>query len=186
MIRAVFFDRDGTINEKVEKGYVKTPQELIVHKEMLDFLKFITLNNLQITIITNQQGIDKGDFSLASFFRVQATLASEFEQHGIMNYNLFYCQHLHGKCHCRKPSPSMINAALIQLGLMPREVLFIGDSKSDMESAAAAEVLALHLLPEGELSADCTCNAKKHSSLSNIIEAFRQLQSTWPEGRIQS
>jgi len=175
VIKAVFFDRDGTLNLRKRDGYIGTPGELEVFPELILLMKKIFSQNIQIAIITNQQGIGKEIFNLSDFFSVQSYFSTILERNGITSHLLFFCPHLDSSCTCRKPLPGMLRAALTQLNLLASEVIFIGDSITDMSAAQKADILGIHINSEFSEQPECECFALAHASIGSILNVAQDL-----------
>ncbi len=132
MNKAIFLDRDGTIN--VDFGYVSDTKKLQFIEGVTDaLLKFQDAGYLLI-IITNQSGIGRGFFSQKQSDNFNNYMKNKLkESFGINIAEIFTCPHIpEDNCSCRKPSPNMIIEAVkknnIDIGLS----YMIGDKESDI------------------------------------------------------
>jgi len=128
MNKAVFLDRDGVINKKLENDYVKSVFEF----EILDGVKE-TLQNLKklgylLIIITNQQGIGKGIMSEKDLLKIHEHMVKELPEID----DIFYCPHLNGTCNCRKPENKMLLDAKEKWNIDFNKSWMIGDSENDI------------------------------------------------------
>ena len=97
--RAVFLDRDGIINKKIEGGYVRKVSEFTILPNIKEVLKELKNKGYLLIIITNQQGIGKGIMTEKDLEKIHEYLIKEIPYID----DIFYCPHLKGTCECRKP-----------------------------------------------------------------------------------
>jgi rfaE bifunctional protein nucleotidyltransferase chain/domain len=134
---AVFFDRDGTINEDV--GYLHQPDKFHVFPNTLKGMKRIQDMGYRIIIVTNQPGIGIGYYSEEDFYRVNRAMLSTFSKAGILVDKIYFCPHCKAEgCSCRKPQQALIKRAQEELNLNIPQSYFIGDKTSDMETGKRA------------------------------------------------
>lgn len=118
MKKAIFLDRDGTIN--VEKNYLYRIEEFEFLPSVIEALKILQEAGFFLIIITNQSGIARGFYNEEDLKRLNQWLIESLHNQGIVISNIYYCPH-HPKaavekyrmdCECRKPKIGMyINAA---------------------------------------------------------------------------
>ena len=143
MTPAVFFDRDGTLNEEV--GYLGRPDRLALFPYTVEALRLVARSGYRIVVITNQAGVARGLFDEAAVHAVNARLTSRLAAGGVTVAGIYYCPHLaeatvpeyRVDCDCRKPRPGMLRRAERELGLdLPRSWV-VGDRWLDVQLAAA-------------------------------------------------
>ena len=135
--QAVFFDRDGTINQDV--GYLHQPDKFKVLPHALEGIKKIQDMGYRIIIVTNQPGIGIGYYSEEDFYRVNRAMLSTFSRAGILVDKIYFCPHCKAEaCSCRKPGQILIRRAEEELNLNIPRSYFIGDKTSDMETGKRA------------------------------------------------
>lgn len=149
--KALFIDRDGTIN--IEKHYVYRKEDFVFTPGILDLLKHFTDNGYLIIIITNQSGIARGFYSEDDYNILNDWMLNEFELEGIKITKVYHCPHhpdFTGPCNCRKPRPGMILQAIKEFNINPSASVLIGDKKSDIlagENAGIGENHFIHEFP---------------------------------------
>ena len=139
MNRAVFLDRDGTVNEEV--GYLRS----------LDLLKLIPgaaaaigrLNRAgyKVVLVTNQSGVARGYFPESLVDAAHDLLAGMLRQEGAFFDGVYYCPHHptagNSKhtvvCDCRKPATGLIDRAAKDLDVDLARSFMVGDKWSDVE-----------------------------------------------------
>jgi D-glycero-D-manno-heptose 1,7-bisphosphate phosphatase len=142
-IRAVFLDRDGTIN--VEKEYVHRIEDFEFVPGAVKGLQLLARANIDIIVATNQAGIAKGIFSEKHLAAVNQHMKTELLRHGVKLAGIYFCPHhpqaivpLYRKvCCCRKPNPGLLVTAMRLRGIAPSEAVMVGDRNSDVEAGRA-------------------------------------------------
>jgi len=136
-VPAVFFDRDGTINEDV--SYLHDPEKFQLIPNAAKGIKKIQDMGYRIAIITNQPGIGIGYFTEADFYKVNRAMLSAFSKYGILVDKIYFCPHSKAAgCNCRKPGLALVQRAVEELNLDLSRCIFIGDKTSDMETGRRA------------------------------------------------
>lgn len=137
--RAVFLDRDGTINEEV--GYVNHLDRFkLIPGVPLALKKFNKLNLLTI-VLTNQGGVARGFFDEKFLKKLHLKLIKDLKKRGARLDGIYYCPHNpHGivkkysiVCKCRKPATGMIERAVKDFNITLKNSYYIGDQKRDIE-----------------------------------------------------
>jgi len=157
--RAVFFDRDGTLNQEV--GYVNHPSRLQVYPRAGEAVRLVNEAGWLAIVVTNQSGVARGLFTEALVQKTHRTLARRIAEAGAWLDGIYYCPHhplaLHqsyrADCACRKPSPGMLLEAAARFGIDLKRSFVIGDRHLDMQMAhqvGATAVLVLTGYGRGE------------------------------------
>lgn len=141
--RAVFLDRDGTINEEV--GYLRSLDELVLIERAVEGIRILNGLGLLVIVITNQSGVARGYFDEGLVTRVHAEIDRLLAQEGARVDAWYVCPHhpTEGKgsyrreCACRKPAPGLLLRAQKEWGIDLARSWFVGDSVRDLECAAA-------------------------------------------------
>lgn len=140
--KAVFFDRDGTINSDEGHYYIYKPEDFVFNPGVVEGMKRLKEAGYLLFVITNQGGIAKGIYTHEDVKKVHARMCEELEQHGVKIDKIYYCPHHESMktCICRKPSPYMVNRAIEQFHVDKSRSWFIGDSPKDVKCAEAAGI----------------------------------------------
>lgn len=120
---AVFFDRDGTLNE--ELGYVGEPERFHLYSFAAEAVRLVNERGWPAILITNQAGVGRGLYTEADVERIHAVLAESLAAGGARLDAIYYCPHHPTKgvgayrvvCDCRKPSPGMLRQAAREFDL---------------------------------------------------------------------
>jgi D-glycero-D-manno-heptose 1,7-bisphosphate phosphatase len=139
MIKCVFFDRDGIVNQSPGPGYVERWEDFHLLPEFVDVLRYVLGQGYAAVIVSNQRGVAREIMSAATVDdmhrRLKAVLAT---QHGLDLLDILYCPHDRGSCECRKPKPGMLTEAARRHAIDLAASWMIGDSPTDMEAGRAA------------------------------------------------
>ncbi len=146
MKKAIFFDRDGTLN--VEVGYLYRIEDFKWIDGAVDAIKFCNQNNFLAIVVTNQSGIARGFYSTADVERLHSWINAELSKVGAHIDAFYYCPHhprgavekFAVECECRKPRPKMILDAIKYFDIDREQSLMIGDKQRDVESGINAGV----------------------------------------------
>lgn len=142
--RAVFVDRDGTLNEDI--GYVSTPDELVLYPWAAEAVRLINESGLLTVVITNQSGIARGMYSEETLDAIHSQMIEELASEGARVDAVYYCPH-HPEvgdaryriaCECRKPGTGMLEKAARELDIDLAKSFVIGDKASDIKLAEKA------------------------------------------------
>jgi D-glycero-D-manno-heptose 1,7-bisphosphate phosphatase len=142
--RAIFIDRDGTLNEEV--GYITDISQFRLFDFAAESIKLINDAGWYAVIITNQAGIARGQYTEEFLWLLHAEMESSLRQRGARLDAIYYCPHhpdfgvppYRQDCNCRKPKPGLIDKASRDLSLDLKECYVIGDRIRDVETGHAA------------------------------------------------
>lgn len=127
--KAVFVDRDGTLN--YDNGYTYKLSDLKIYDDIIPVLKQYYDSNYIIIVITNQSGIGRGFYTISDMEAFNNKLAEKLMSNGIKIEDFFYCPHLPGEgCNCRKPETGMIEEAVKKYNIDLKNSIVIGDRES--------------------------------------------------------
>ena len=139
--KALFLDRDGTIN--IEKGYVFRIKDFEFRPGIFDLIRKYQQQNYLIIIVTNQSGIARGFYTEKEFRTLSEWMTKTFQSEKINITKIYHCPHhpdFTGKCTCRKPAPGMILQAIREFNINPGSSVLIGDKKSDISAGKNAGI----------------------------------------------
>ncbi|GIW05581.1 MAG: D,D-heptose 1,7-bisphosphate phosphatase [Dehalococcoidia bacterium] len=159
MRRALFLDRDGTLN--VEVHYLNRPEDLVLIDGAAEAIAEARRRGWAAVVITNQAGVGRGYFTAETLERIHARLTDELARHHVTLDGIYACiHHPDAGCSCRKPEPGMILSAAADLDIDPRQSWMIGDRASDLEAGRRAGCrTALVLTGYGATTAAEGCHA---------------------------
>jgi D-glycero-D-manno-heptose 1,7-bisphosphate phosphatase len=153
MKKAIFLDRDGTINNNCDHYYIWHKEELLLNPGVGEALAELRSRGYLLIVITNQGGISKGEFTARDVDLLHVHLRSMLAQAGITLDEVYYCPHhpMVESCLCRKPQPLMIEKALARFGIDPLSSWMIGDAERDIEAGKAAGLRTILIEPNSDL-----------------------------------
>jgi D-glycero-D-manno-heptose 1,7-bisphosphate phosphatase len=131
--KALFLDRDGTIN--LEKNYVYKISDFEFLPGIFDLIHYFQNKGYLIFIITNQSGIARGYYTEQDFHTLNNWMLAEFEKENIKITKVYFCPHhpdFSNSCKCRKPKPGMILQATREYHIDLKNTVLIGDKKRDI------------------------------------------------------
>ena len=135
MNRAVFLDRDGVINQKLENDYVKSWDEFCFLPGVFEAIRIIKEKGYLVIVVTNQRGIAKGLMTEKDLEEIHRRMIEELKKHGACIDDIFYCPHdISDNCNCRKPKPGLLIQAQRKWDIDFTQSYIIGDSNSDIEA----------------------------------------------------
>ncbi len=140
--KAVFFDRDATLNSDEGHYYVYSPQDFVLNAGVVEGLRLLQAQGYLLFVVTNQGGVAKGLFSTQDVEKVHQKMQHLLEKEGIVLTGIAYCPHHESvsECSCRKPKPQMILDFMKTHRLKAANCTMIGDSERDRGAAEAAGI----------------------------------------------
>jgi D-glycero-D-manno-heptose 1,7-bisphosphate phosphatase len=146
--RAVFLDRDGTINRAA--GFIRSPEEFVLVDGAAEAVKTINKKGYLAIVITNQPVIARGEISLEELEEIHGKMETELSKTGAWLDDIYFCPHhpdggFPGErkeykidCDCRKPKPGMILRAAKRYNVDLKNSWMAGDDERDIQAGAAA------------------------------------------------
>ena len=144
MLKTIFLDRDGIINDVVMRGSIvsspRTIEEFRIREDFRLFYECISRRQYDLFVISNQPDVSRNLLSDEALGHMDDMLRSHFTITEIV-----YCRHddVHA-CPCRKPKPGMISQLLHKYGLEGNEAIIIGDSYKDILAGKAAGIRTIY------------------------------------------
>ncbi len=157
--RAVFLDRDGTINEEV--GYVNHVDRLMLLPGAVQAIRLLNENGFKTVVITNQSGVARGYFPESLVHEIHQRIQDSLRKEGATLDGIYYCPHhpdvgnppYRQRCRCRKPETGMVEEAVKRLQIDCSKSYMVGDRGLDIEFAhkiGAKGILVLTGYGKGE------------------------------------
>lgn len=159
MTGAVFFDRDGVLNE--DSGYLHRIEDFRWMPGARAALRMVREAGLRAIVVTNQSGVARGLYGEADVATLHAWMRADLARDGIDIDAFYSCPHhadatvaryRHADHPDRKPNPGMILRAMRDWGIDPARALIVGDKESDMDAGRRAGIPGL-LYAGGDLAA---------------------------------
>ncbi len=155
MNKAVFLDRDGTLN--LDHGYVHEIDDFVFIKGSIDALRKLKKMGYLLVLVTNQSGIARGYFSEDQFLQLTEWMDWSLAEQGVDLDGIYYCpHHIEGKgeyrkdCDCRKPKGGMLKDAIQALNIDPMQSVMVGDKIEDIQAGKSVGVKMNILVKTGK------------------------------------
>jgi len=149
MNKAIFFDRDGVINNDEGLYYIYKIEDLKLNDGIVENIAMLSKLGFLIIIVSNQGGIAKGIYKKDDVEKINNIIIKKVQEKGGQIAEIYYCPHheeiMH--CLCRKPSPLLIEKAIARFNIDKNKSWFIGDSNRDIEAAKNAGIKGI-LVPK--------------------------------------
>lgn len=146
--KAIFLDRDGTINQYV--GFLTKPEQFELIPGVADAIRQINQSDYLAIVVTNQPVIARGDCTWDDLNLIHRKMETELGKTGAFVDGIYICPHHPDKgyggerpeykkrCNCRKPEPGLILRAAQDFNIDLSQSLMIGDSDNDVEAGLQA------------------------------------------------
>lgn len=171
--KAIFFDRDGVVNYRIVKDYVKTPADFHFIPDFFDFFSAVKSAGYIAILITNQQGIGKGFMTDNNLSVIHSYMQDALRSKtGFEFDDIYYCPDLADTLSFRrKPNPGMIEEAVERWNIDRACSWMIGDRRSDVQAGIAASLRTILIAYHD--SDYCPQAHFNFLSLSRTLEFFR-------------
>lgn len=147
--KAVFLDRDGTVNEEV--GYMTDLEKLRLIPGAGRAIRRLNDAGFKVVLVTNQSGVARGFFPEELVHEAHERIDEMLRSDGARIDAVYYCphhptagnSHYTRECQCRKPKTGLIDRAVQDLDIDISSSYMIGDKWSDVELGHRAGVQAV-------------------------------------------
>ncbi len=130
--KAVFLDRDGTLNIN-QPQYLHKISQFKFAPGAISALEKLSKTDYKIIILTNQSGIGRGYFKEKDLKKLHQWLVRKLKKHNIRIDKIYHCPHRPSdRCSCRKPEPGMILQAVKDFNLSLNQSWLVGDDEKDV------------------------------------------------------
>jgi len=178
--RAVFLDRDGTLNTEIDG--VTSAEKFELLPRAAQAIHTLNHHGYRVVLVTNQPIVAKGFCSEVDLQNIHNKLETLLGQEHAFLDRIYYCPHhpdkgfpgerieLKIQCACRKPGPGMILDAVRDLNLDLAASWMIGDTTTDIQTAQNAGVPAI-LVKTGYAGKDAKYNVKPDFTFDTLEAA---------------
>jgi len=151
--KAVFIDRDGTLNHPA--GHVASPDQLTLFPGVGTAIARLNKAEYRCVLATNQPVLARGEATPADLAAIHAKLETELGAARAYLDAIYVCPHhpdrgfvgevaeLKRVCDCRKPAPGLLLRGISELSVDPRESWMVGDGPADLGAASAAGIRSI-------------------------------------------
>jgi len=138
--KAVFLDRDGTINVNPPSGdFCKRVEDMRLLPGVASALKRMTDAGYVAVVFSNQSGVGRGYMTQRDVDDVNARMRELLAAEGVTLAGVYICPHVdEDNCECRKPKPGLLVRGAREIGIDLARSWAVGDSARDVEAAQAA------------------------------------------------
>ncbi|MFQ6575354.1 D-glycero-beta-D-manno-heptose 1,7-bisphosphate 7-phosphatase [Pseudomonas sp. UM16] len=138
-MKLLILDRDGVINQDSD-AYIKSLEEWIPITGSIEAIAQLSKAGWTVAVATNQSGIARGYYDLATLEAMHARLRALVAEQGGEVGLIVHCPHgPDDGCDCRKPKPGMLRTIAAHYQVDLAGVWFVGDSKGDLEAALTVD-----------------------------------------------
>ena len=135
--KLVILDRDGVVNHDSD-NYIRSVDEWQPIDRSLTAITRLKEHRYTVAIATNQSGIGRGYYDLATLANMHNKLHAMLFEKGAFVDGIFFCPHTPQQhCLCRKPASGLYTAIGKYFSVDLRHVPVVGDSRRDLEAAKA-------------------------------------------------
>lgn len=171
--KAVFLDRDGTLN--VYKGFLRNINDLELFDGAADAVKQINDNGFLAIVVTNQPVIARGEVSETQLLEIHNKLETLLGENGAFLNRIYYCPHhphkgfdgeiaeLKTECNCRKPKTGMFSTASEDFVIDLESSYTVGDSQNDILAGKNAGTKTI-LIGNEDFGQDFTVRSLKEAT----------------------
>jgi D-glycero-D-manno-heptose 1,7-bisphosphate phosphatase len=136
-MKLVILDRDGVINYDSD-AYIRSPEEWKPIPGSLEAIVKLNQAGYRVVLATNQSGIGRGLFEMATLNAIHDKLHRALGQLGGRIDAIFFCPHAQeDACNCRKPKPGLYEEIGHRLNISLKDVPSVGDALRDLQAAVA-------------------------------------------------
>ncbi|KKR07396.1 MAG: D-alpha,beta-D-heptose 1,7-bisphosphate phosphatase [Candidatus Peregrinibacteria bacterium GW2011_GWC2_39_14] len=176
--RAIFLDRDGVINDTIDRGencFVQgkkvrwtapwTYSEFHLKQGVTDALDAFHEMGYLVILVTNQPDITYGTMTREDHGRIMA------EVRQLPLDDIFVCEHGRDDgCECKKPKPGMLFDAAKKWGIDLAQSFMVGDTKSDASAGRAAGCKVVMVNDENNNNLDADFKVSSLQEVQELIE----------------
>ena len=160
--KAIFLDRDGTINKYC--GFLKNIDDLTLLPDVSDAIKDINASEYLAIVITNQPQIARGELTYEELDEIHNKLETELGKNGAFLNAIYFCPHHPDKgfegevkslkidCSCRKPKPGLLLKAAEDFNIDLSSSFMIGDRDNDVIAGQSAGCKTYKIATDGKIN----------------------------------
>ncbi len=182
--RAIFLDRDGTLNKL--KGLVYEPEQLELEENAAEAIRLINQSGYLAILVTNQPVVARGLCSVADVEEIHKKLQTLLGRQGVYLDGIEFCPHHPDKgypeenpaykipCRCRKPNIGMLEKSAAKFNIALTKSWLVGDSTVDMQTGLNAGCRTALVLT-GEAGRDGKYKIEPDLTAANLLEAVKKI-----------
>lgn len=180
--KAIFIDRDGTLNKK--NGLIYKEEQFELESYASEAIQLINHSGYLAIVITNQPVVARGLCSIDELENIHKKMETLLGNKGAFLDGVFYCPHHPDKgfpgenpdykiqCECRKPNTGLIKQAVEEYNIDLNESWMIGDTTTDIQTGKSAGTHTALVLT-GDGGNDHKFDVKADKTFNNLLEAVK-------------
>ena len=181
--KAIFLDRDGTINKYV--GFLRNIDDFELLPDVGEAIKQINESGYLAIVVTNQPVIARGEVTIEQLQEIHNKMETLLGQAGAYLDAIYYCPHhpdkgfegeiaeLKFECKCRKPKAGMLFKAAKEYHIDLSQSWMIGDGGNDILAGKNAGCRTI-LIDNSDYGQDISCNS--------LLEAIKKITGDEEDG----
>ena len=181
--KAIFLDRDGTINKYV--GFLRNIDDFELLPDVGEAIKKINESGYLAIVVTNQPVIARGEVTIEQLQEIHNKMETILGQAGAYLDAIYYCPHHPDKgfegeitelkfdCECRKPKAGMLFKATKEYHIDLLQSWMIGDGENDILAGKNAGCRTI-LIGNSDYGQDVSCNS--------LLEAIKKITGDEEDG----
>jgi D-glycero-D-manno-heptose 1,7-bisphosphate phosphatase len=175
-MKLVILDRDGVINQDSDR-YIKSPAEWQPIPGAIEAIARMHQGGFRIVVATNQSGIGRGLFDMATFNAMNDKMMEMVFRQGGRIDALFFCPHTDTEnCGCRKPKTGMFEEIAARYHVDLKGVPCVGDAMRDLQAADAVGAQPILVLTgKGKKTKELGPLPRKTLVFADLTEVSRHL-----------
>ena len=147
--KAIFLDRDGTIN--VEKNYLYKIEDFEFENGVIEALQILQKLGFKLIVISNQSGIGRGYYTKDDADKLFQYMKDELKKNKVEINGIYYCPHFKEECNCRKPKLGLFYKAQKDFDIDFSKSYAIGDKLRDVSICNKEKVKGFIITKENNL-----------------------------------
>ena len=182
--RAIFLDRDGTIN--IKRGLISSPEQFELEPCAAEAIRKINRSGYLAIVITNQPSVARGLCGVKDIEEIHRKMQTLLGREGVFLDAVRFCPHHPDRgypeenpaykipCHCRKPDIGMLENCAEQYHIDLSVSWFVGDTTVDIQTGKNAGTRTALVLT-GDAGSDRKYDVKPDLICENILEAVDKI-----------
>lgn len=178
--KAVFLDRDGTIN--IHKGFLRRADQFELIQGAAKGIEKLNHSPYLVIVATNQPVIARGGCTFEELDNIHMKMETELGKKGAFLNDVFFCPHHPHKgyqgeipefkieCDCRKPKTGMLLKAADKYNIDLAQSWYVGDTTMDIKTGTNAGMRTV-LVKTGEAGRDGKYDVLPTVVKENLLDA---------------
>ncbi len=164
--RAVFTDRDGTLNPDFH--YLSDPERYEFLPGVTEGIRRLREHGFLVICVTNQSGVGRGFFTAERLEEIHRRIEQRLERAGTRLDAFYYCPHLpEDRCACRKPGTELFERASREFHIDLKSSAILGDRFLDILVGARLGMTSV-LIPERGMEREIETELKANRAVPDL------------------